>query len=251
VLGDFVFHATLSFLPNVIIGIITVTTGFLLVWWAFEKDRAIKEAEKRKRTFSALKMFQNNLWTWIFDHACTLSSDHKLFEESEKISRNDYSSYKKHVPHLEDIFGIGMWDKQGNRLRGTDKFNQQKFLDVPVATASLYQTLRYGLRLIEPIDIKIRAFPSLLEEIDPDIEKIIELSVRIQQRIDSIQQWERQYSSGLRYSVRGKASEDIQEKSNLRIVGKLALSVALAIDKEIDRLSKEMGRYQSNTHQAD
>lgn len=237
---DFVFKLRLPFLTNIVVGLLTIFGGFFLALWLIEKERLKKELERKKRILSALKIFKNSLLTWLFEYACTLSGDYKLFEESERIANNDYRNYKNYIPQLEDIFGIGVFDKSGERLRGTDTFNQKEFLKFPLGTQSLYQFLHYGLRMLEPVENRIKEFPTLLEEVNPEIATVVHLSQLIRSRVTALQEWENKYGEGADYNIDGSVTKGLEQKANLRKVGHRALDIAIAIDTNIKEFEAEL-----------
>ena len=215
----------------------TIIGGFLLALWLIEGARISRETERKKRVKLILKSFKNFLLPWLFQYATTLSTNYELYHHS--MDRIGTGKYRDDIPQLEDIFGIGEFDKTGKRLRGTDTFNQEEFLKIPHSAGDLYHSLNYGLREIEQIEGRIREFPIILEEIDPEVAKIVHLTEYIHSRIAELQEWERKYGEKYHNIIDGNLS-NLAMLSNLRSAGKLVLNVVIAIDKNIDRLEAEL-----------
>ena len=108
-LGDFVFSSQYSYLPNVVVGLVTIGGGALLAYLWIEHERIKREQENRKREIEkkqrilrSLRMFKNWLLPWVFNLATTLS-DRFLCYDSNKLSNG---AYHDDIPELDDIFRI-------------------------------------------------------------------------------------------------------------------------------------------------
>jgi hypothetical protein len=235
VLCDLVFAIKLAFLLNILAGMLTIIGGFLLAYWLIESDKIEREnkreLERKKRVISALTTFKNCLLPWIFNFACILSG-HFLNYDNYLI----YSGkYRNDIPELEDIFGIQIFDSQGRRLRGTAQATAISNLvyQRPQTPQSLYGTLQYGLRSLKPIEKKIIEFPSLVEEVEPEVAKIVHLSNNLRLRIEELKNWEKK--------PQRKPDDKIDTAmiSNLLTVGSSSLDIVLAIESNIEKLSSE------------
>lgn len=247
-LWDFVLPWKQQFLTNMVVGLLTITGGFLLAWWLIEEDRIKKdeerlqkELERKRRVLSKLQVFKNSLWTWLFEYANALSAEYKLYEESVRISSGNYRSYKNYIPQLEDIFGIGTFDKSGKRLRGTDAFDSQAFFKIPLSPQFLYSHLYDGLREIKQIESQIKELPSFVEEVDPKVATIVNFSELIESRIRLLEKWEKRMEKQNR-AIIDDSSEGAVMKSNLRTAGRRVLNIAIAIDANLDKLEAELNQ---------
>lgn len=242
-LWDFAYKWDSQFFSSMLAGILTIIGGALVAWWFFErekarrekereKERIEREIERKKRIISALTMFKNSLLSWIFHFACILSGKFLNYNDNLIYS----GKYRNDIPELEDIFGIGTFDGQGRRLRGTEQAStvNDEVLQRPQTPQSLYGTLRYGLQSLAPIEKQRIEFPSLIEEVDPEVAKIVHLSNDIRSRIQELTEWEKKHE--------GKPFDTIDTamKSNLRKLGKTSLNIVIAIEANIGKLVSEI-----------
>lgn len=245
-LGDFVFASQLQFLSNVIVGLLTIAGGFLLAYWLIERARIKREKadiertkERKRRIISILKAFKNYyLLPWTFHYACALSGRFELYDKNKIYT----GKYKSDIPKLEDVFGIGKFDgKTGKQLRGTDDADiiNKEVCERPLSPQSLYSSLNYGLKVLEPIQERIREFPSLIEEVDPEVSKIVHLADFIKSRINLVEEWEKQHEIKKIYTINGSRS-NLAIRHNLRTVGHSALDIAIAIEANLEKLTLEI-----------
>lgn len=243
-LGDFVFASQRQFLSNVIVGLLTIGGGFLLAYWMIERARIQREKEqterekhRKKRVISALRLFKNYLLPWMFHHACELSGRFMLYDRNRIFT----GKYKDDIPQLEDIFGIGSFDKHGKRFRGTDDADSinKEVCERPLSPQSLYSSLTYGLKVLEPIQRRMREFPSLIDEVDPEVSKIVHLEDFIKRQFDQVEEWEKQHEKKKIYTINGSIS-NLAIRHNLRTLGGFALDIVIAIDANLKKLASEI-----------
>lgn len=232
---DFVFTINRPFLSNIIAGLLTIGGGFLIAYWLIESYRINREVERNKRIKSALKAFKNFLLPWLFHHACELSGEFWLYDQNRIYT----DKYKDDIPRLEDIFGIRVWDKNGKLIRGTDAGISDEILKRPLGTQFLYSSLEWGLRELEHVENRIREFPSLVEEVDPEVAKIVHLSNFIRQRIDELKEWDQKYGKEHDYVI-NDSHFNIAIRCNLRTVGRITLDVVIAIEANLEKFGTEL-----------
>lgn len=237
-LWDFVYHVNLPFFSNLIVGFLTIIGAFLLGYWIYERGRTRREKEtlrreieKKQRVLRSLRMFKNWLLPWVFNLACVLSGRFVNYDDTLIYS----GKYRDDIPNLDDIFGIGTHDSQGKRLRGTEQASNVNLevIQRPQTPQTLYGTLRYGLQSLEPIEKQIIEFPSLIEEVEPKVAKIVHLSNDLRLRIKELEDWEKKHE--------GKVFDKIGTDTigNIRRVGGKSLNIVLEIEANIDKLSSE------------
>lgn len=262
ILWDFVFSFELPFSSAILAGVFTIIGGFGLAYWLIESVRIEREAEQRKRerereaeqrkreaeqrkrererkerVLSALKTFKNYLWPWLFHYAHALSGRFGLYDPNRLLT----GKYKGDIPQLEDIFGIAVFDKDGKRLRGTEEEDsiRQEMFKRELAPQFLYNDLEYGLHELGHIEARIDEFPSVVEEVNPDVAKIVHLPELIRSRITLLKDWEKKHDKKGIYQIDSSES-NLAIRINLRTVGKYALEVAIAINANIEKLEAEL-----------
>jgi hypothetical protein len=239
---DSLWRSRFPVLATSIIGLITILGGFLLAYWLIESDKFAKLSQRKQRIITTLKFVKNRLMPWIYDYANALSGEFAFYSNSSPPGNRIASGqYKNDIPLLEYVFGIHVSDKNGKPIRGNYNDPEDKILRHPIHTQFIYSSLDWGLKELERIDMRIREFPSFLEEIDPDIAKIIHLSDFIRKRITELQDWERRFGEAQNYLIQ---SVDVFEanlavRSNLRTVGHTALDTVIAIDANIENLEAD------------
>lgn len=184
---------------------------------------------------SALKAFKNLLLPWLFNYAHALSGEFGLYDNS----RIRTGKYKEDIPRLEDIFGIGDLDKNGKRLRGTAKGTNDALLKHPFSPQSLYSSFHYGLRILAQVELRLKEFPSFVEEVDPEVAGIVHLQDFIKSRIAEVQEWERKHDKERIYVIDSSAS-NVPIRHNSRWLGRLVLVVVIAMDKNIKKLEAKL-----------
>jgi hypothetical protein len=236
-LWDFRFAIQRPMLSNMVVAIFAMTGGFLLAYWLIDSARIERETERKKRVLSTLKTFKNFLLPWLFNYACVLSGHFLLYDQNRIYT----GKYQDDIPELEDIFGIAVWDKSGKRLRGTDAHESigDEMLKRPLSPQSLYHTLNYGLRELGHIERRIKEFPSVVEEVDPDVAKIVHLSEYIRSRIAELQEWEKEHDKKGIYVI-DDSIPNLAVRSNLRAVGRYAVDAVIAMDANIQKLKTEL-----------
>ena len=147
--------------------------------------------------------------------------------------------YKEDIPRLEDIFGIASFDKNGNQLRGTDAGTNDIILRHPFTPQFLHGSLDYGLRMLEQIEGRLKEFPSFVEEVDPEVAKIVHLSDFIRSRATELKEWEKEHDKKHIYTI-DSSPQNLDIRHNLRQVGRFALDVVIAIDENIKKLESEL-----------
>jgi len=224
-------------LSNMVVAMLAMTGGFLLAYWLIDSARIERENERKKRVLSTLKTFKNFLLPWLFHYACELSGHFLLYDQNRIYT----GKYQDDIPELEDIFGIAVWDKNGKRLRGTDAHESiwDEMLKRPLSPQSLYHTLNYGLRELGHIEQRIKEFPSIVEEVDPDVAKIVHLSEYIRSRIVELQEWEKEHDEKGVYVI-DDSIPNLAVRSNLRAVGRYAVDAVIAMDSNIQKLETEL-----------
>lgn len=242
ILWDFVFAFELPFSSNILAGILTIIGGFLLAYWLIESHRIEREAEqrkqeleRRKRVLSALKAFKNFLLPWLFHYAYELSGEFGMYDQNRIYT----GKYKHDIPQLEDIFGIRVWDKDGKLVRGTNTGKSDDILKHPFTPQFLYSSLDYGLRMLEQVEGRLKEFPSFVEEVDPEVAKIVHLSDFIRSRVAELKEWEKEHDKKRIYTI-DSSPRNLAIRHNLRWVGRLALDVVIAIDANIRKLEAEL-----------
>jgi hypothetical protein len=247
IIWDVKYALNLQFSSSMLAGILTIAGGALVAYWFWEREKLKREHEREteqtrlerariERIIKELTAFKRFLLPWIFDFACAISG-HFLNYDENKIYNEQY---RNDIPELEDIFGIGSFDSTGRRLRGTEKADAilNAIFENPITPQMLYQHLRYGLRSLKHVEERIRIFPSLVEEVTPEVATIILLSDAIDSRIDELQFWEKKQE--LKRVSPTEFAIDTAMKSNLMSVGRSALNVVIAINENIGTLESRI-----------
>ncbi|MFC1941386.1 hypothetical protein ACFLWL_03175 [Chloroflexota bacterium] len=219
-LGDFVFTTKLAFLPNVIVGLLTILGGFLLAYWLIESARFSRDLERKKRVKRVLKSFKNYLLPWLYHYAALLSERPEInLKASNNLDEIVTGKYKDDIPQLKE------------------SFHNVEFLKIPFYVDNLHRSLEWGLRELGRIEGRIREFPAVLEEINPEVAKIVHISAYMRERINELDKWD---------CIRGEKADHTIDNSNfsdymnLRILGDSVLEIVKAIDANLDQLEDEL-----------
>lgn len=246
ILWDFVFAIERPFLSSILAGILTIIGGFLLAYWLLESVRIEREAEQRKRelerkerVLSVLRAFKNLLLPWPFHYATTLSGRHELYTLSDSPVFITGGKYRDYIPQLEDIFGIAVFDKKGKQIRGTDAGISDEILEHPFTPQFLHGSLDYGLRMLGQVEGRLKEFPSFVEEVNLEVARIVHLSDFIRSRIAELKEWEKKHDEKHIYTI-DSSPRNLAIRHNLRVIGRLALDVVIAIDANIGKLEAEL-----------
>lgn len=165
-LWDFIFAIDRPFLSNMIVGLLTIVGGFLLGYWLIESARFSRDLERKKRVGSALRLFKSYLLEWLYHYAALLSERPEIgLELSDNLDKIVTGKYKDDIPQLEE------------------SFSNVEFLRTSFYVDDLRRSLKWGLRELGHIEGRIREFPAVLEDIDPEVAKIVHISENIRDRI--------------------------------------------------------------------
>jgi hypothetical protein len=220
----------LSLSANIIAGILTIIGGFLLAYWLIERGRIEREAKQidrerecKKRASSALRRFNLDfLLPWLFNYANVLSGQFSMYDRRKIRS----GKYKKDIPQLKNIFEL-------------DDSVYNEMMERKLAPQFLRNSLEYGLRMLKHIEKELDIFPSLIKEVDPEVREIVHLSEFIRERIRGLNDWEMKHNDKRIYTI-DSSPRNLAIRHNLRVIGRLALDVVIAIDANIGKLEAEL-----------
>jgi len=241
-LWDFRYHVDSPLISNLIAGFLTIIGAFLLAYWVYERRRIQREKEEEKREIElkqrivvTLNGFIETLVPWLYHYACMLSGNESLYDKHRQYRSSD----KDDFPKLEDVFGIGSHDPQGNRLRGTEEFDSvnEKVIALKISPGDVFNSLYWGRRIMRQINKELNRFPQLAENVDSEVAEIVNLRDELESRWDEVRQWEIKYEKQKIY-VMDETHSDI--KHNLRTLGKITLNIIIAIYKEIDTINSKI-----------
>jgi hypothetical protein len=99
--------------------------------------------------------------------------------------------------------------------------------------------------MLEQVEGRLKEFPSFVEEVDPEVAKIVHLSDFIRSRIAELKEWEKEHDKKGIYQIDSSES-NLDIRHNLGLVGCCALEVVIAIDANIEKLEAELSVRNSN-----
>jgi hypothetical protein len=185
---------------------------------------------RKERTRSTLSFVRAILLEWLYKYAHEISGELQDDFYSGWWHTDDF---EKQVPLFEDIFGIAV-TQNGRQIRGsgknTDNIISGYIIDVQNLNSACLK--KHGRNTISLIEKRIKTQPGLLDNISQEAAEIINLGDFMNLIVEMLDKWEKENNAKDIYDMDG-SNKNSAERSNLRTLGRKALDIVIAIDKEL------------------